>query len=109
MAPHSAPLRIARRWVTLLRLFLVASALILAAGAVLLTARLTRTLRAQAIAGEVDSATLFANAVLSPSIVRGDRLSSTTPRLVRVGRTIRVPVNVRSLNAWTLDGTLALT
>ena len=109
MAPRIAPWRIAGRSVTLLRLFLVASAAILAVGALVLSARLTGTLRQQAVNSEVESATFVANAALSPSIVRGDHLSAVTPTLLRTDRAIRLPVDVRSLNAWTRNGTLIFT
>jgi putative nucleotidyltransferase with HDIG domain len=97
------------RSLTLLRLFVGASALILALGAIVLTHQLTASVRAQAIRDEIDSATVLADAVLSPAVVRGDRLAATTPNALRLGRSIKLPPEVRSLNAWSRDGTLLFT
>ena len=97
------------RRVTLLGIFLAASVVILATGAYILADRLTATLRQQAIDSEVASAGLFASAVVSPTLVHGDRLVSVTGALARGGRAIRVPEGVRSLNAWSRDGTLVFT
>ncbi|MEP6892372.1 MAG: HD domain-containing phosphohydrolase, partial [Gaiellaceae bacterium] len=94
---------------TLLRVFLVASALILTAGAFVLADRLTVTVRQQAIDSEVTSADVFASAVLSPTVVRGDRLVTRASVVVRLGRNIKVPPGVRSLNAWSRNGTLIFT
>ncbi len=96
------------RSVTLLRLFLVASGVILATGAFILTNLLTTTLRKQALESEVESASLLASAVLAPTVVRGNGVVAT-PAAVRIAQTIRVPINVRSLNAWSRDGTLIFT
>jgi hypothetical protein len=74
MAPRAALLRVAGRSLTLLRLFLVASALILAVGAFALTQRLGGAVRSQAIQDEIDSATVFASAVLALSVVHGDKI-----------------------------------
>jgi HD-GYP domain-containing protein (c-di-GMP phosphodiesterase class II) len=99
----------ASRSLTLLRLFLVASAAILAAGAFILTNLLTTTLRNQAIDSEVNAAGVYASAVLAPVVVRGNRLVAATPAARAIARSSRVPANVRSLNAWTPDGTLVFT
>ena len=97
------------RSLTLLRLFLIASAVILTAGAFVLVDRLTVKVRQQAIDSEVTSADIFASAVLSPTVVRGDRLVTRSSVVVRVGRDIKVPPSVRSLNAWSRNGTLVFT
>jgi putative nucleotidyltransferase with HDIG domain len=99
----------AARTMTLLRIFLVAAAVILAVGALVLTHRLTATLRDQALDGEVSSASLFASAVLSPAIVQGNRLVPASAQALRLASATRVPANVRSLNAWKPDGTLVFT
>ena len=100
--------RLGRR-LTLLGIFLAASAVILAVGAYVLADRLTTTLRLQAIDGEVSSANLFAGAVVSPLLVRGDRLVPAGGGAAGVVRSIRVPEGVRSLNAWSRDGRLVYT
>jgi len=97
------------RRVTLLGLFLGASAVILAAGAFVLADRLTSTVRQQAIDGEVASANIFVSAVVSPMLVRGDRLLVASGAGLGAGRAIRVPESVRSLNAWSRDGRLVFT
>ena len=95
------------RSLTLLRLFLLASAAILAVGAIVLTERLTGAVREQAIQDEVDSATVFAGSVLGPAIVRDDKLVLDGATVQELERTVRLPAEVRSVKVWRPDGTLA--
>jgi putative nucleotidyltransferase with HDIG domain len=78
MKPVAAPGRslrtAAERSLTLLRLFLGASALILAIGAVVLSTVLTRALTSQAVADHRDSLRQYVDGVLRPSLVRGNSL-----------------------------------
>lgn len=99
----------AGRSLTLLRVFMLTSALILAAGAFVLVDRLTVTLRQQAIDGEVSSAAIFASTVLSPALVHGDRLDAASNAVSRLDRPLTIPAGVRSLNAWSHNGTLVFT
>ena len=106
MTSHFAPLRIAGRSLTLLRLFLVASALILAVGAFVLTQRLSGAVRSQAIQDEIDNATVFANAVLAPSVVRGDKLVLDHGTRIRLEQSVQRATGMRSVKLWQADGTL---
>ena len=107
MASHAAPLRIAGRSLTLLRLFLVASALILAVGAIVLTQRLGGAVRSQAVQDEIDSATIFASSVLAPSVVRGDKIVVDAGTRRQLERTVRSATGMRSVKLWQPNGTLA--
>ena len=109
MASYRSTIDGLARRVTLLGLFLVASAVILAAGAFVLADRLTTTVRQQAIDGEVQSANVFVSAVVSPLLVRGDRLVRAGGGAAGVAPAIRVPTSVRSLNAWSRNGMLVFT
>ena len=105
--PYLAPLQIAGRSLTLLRLFLVASALILAVGAFALTQRLSGAVRSQAVQDEIDNATTFAGAVLSPSLVHGSRLVVDRGTRLRLEQSVRSAIGMRSVKLWQPDGTLA--
>ena len=80
------------RRVSLLGVFVAASAIILAAGAFVLVERLSATVRQQAIDSEVASANVFASAVISPLLVHGDRLVVATAGAGRSGRATRSPL-----------------
>ena len=60
----------------MLRTFLIASAVILAAGAFALSSALSSDLRQAALDDETLDVAAYADAVLTPSVVRGRRLSS---------------------------------
>jgi len=97
------------RSLTLLRLFLVASAAILAVGAIVLTERLTGAVRDQAIQDEVDSATVYANSVLSPVLVKNNRLALDPAVLSQLEHSLRTPAEIRSIKVWRPDGRIAFT
>jgi HD-GYP domain-containing protein (c-di-GMP phosphodiesterase class II) len=107
MASRPALLRVAGRSLTLLRLFLVASALILAVGALALTQRLGGAVRSQAIQDEIDSATVFASAVLAPSVVHGDKIVIDAATRTQLEQSVRSATGMRSVKLWQPDGTLA--
>jgi putative nucleotidyltransferase with HDIG domain len=94
------------RSVTLLRAFLLVSAAILAAGAVLLSSTLSSDLRSAALDDAARDYSAYADAVLAPSIVRGDRVVVTPRALSRLGRSVRVPSDLRGVNVYTRDGGL---
>ena len=85
------------RSLTLLRTFLLASAVILAAGAVALSSRLSGDLREAALADSARDVSAYADAVLAPSLVRDD-----------LGRSVRLPPDVHGLNVYGRDGRLVL-
>jgi HD-GYP domain-containing protein (c-di-GMP phosphodiesterase class II) len=99
----------ADRHVTLLRVFLVASAVILVAGGLFLGSVLTGTLRAQALGMERTSLSQYVDGVLGPVLLRRDRVV-TTRRLSRtIARALHRQPDVVSVKVWRADGTLAWT
>ncbi|HLG07787.1 MAG TPA: HD-GYP domain-containing protein [Gaiellaceae bacterium] len=94
------------RSLTLLRTFLIASAAILAVGAVSLSSTLSSDLRDSALQDNAHDLTAYANAVLAPNLVRGDRVVLTPAARRRLTRTVRLPEDVRGLNAYSREGRL---
>jgi hypothetical protein len=82
------------RSLTLLRTFLVASAAILVAGAVALSSTLTNGLREAALEDNARDMGLYVDAVLSPTVVRDNKLSVRSHALARLARTTRQPQDV---------------
>jgi putative nucleotidyltransferase with HDIG domain len=91
----------------MLRAFLIASAAILAAGAVALSSTLSDDLRAAALADNELDVAAYADAVLAPAVVRGDEIVVSRTALRRLERTIRLPNDVRALSVYAHDGRLA--
>ena len=94
------------RSLTLLRTFLIASAAVLAIGAVALSSTLSSDLRAAALEDSAGDVAEYADAVLAPSLVRGDRVVATPAALDSLGRTVRVPPDFRGVNVYRRDGRL---
>ncbi len=94
------------RSLTLLRTFLIASAAILAVGAVALSSTLSSNLRASALEDNAHDVGAYVDAVLAPNFVRGERVV-VTPRVIsRPTRAVRLPDDVRGLNIYSRDGRL---
>jgi putative nucleotidyltransferase with HDIG domain len=97
------------RSLTLLRVFLGASAVILAIGAVVLSTVLTRALDGQAIADHRDSLTLYVDGVLRPALVRDHRVR-VDPEVSSVLRgELRRDPDLVTVKVWRPDGVLAWT
>jgi putative nucleotidyltransferase with HDIG domain len=98
-----------RRSLTLLRVFLVASAVILVAGALALSWVLTTTLRRQSLADQRTSLTQYVDGVLRPQLVRADRLhvSSTLPHAAAAQ--LRRQPDLKTIKVWRPDGLLVWT
>jgi len=94
------------RPLTLLRVFLVASALILVLGAVGLSSRLSGELRAATLEDTAGDTAAYADAVLAPSLVRGNAVVASRGALRRLVRTLRLPDDVRGLNVYSRNGRL---
>ena len=62
---------------TLLRVFLIASAVILVAGAVALGGMLTRAIDRQAVDDERSGIVQYVGSVVTPGLVRGNRIEMT--------------------------------
>jgi len=100
--------RIARS-VTLLRVFVVASALILAVGATVLGSVLTRALRGQALDDAKTSLTQYTNGVLGPRLVAGNEVKVGPEVTALVERELAARPDILSVKVWRADGVLAWT
>jgi putative nucleotidyltransferase with HDIG domain len=93
------------RSLTLLRTFLIASAAILAVGAVALSSTLSADLHAAALEDNARDMNRFADAVLAPALVRGNRVVMS-PSAARRLATFRSPAEFRGVNVYSRDGRL---
>jgi putative nucleotidyltransferase with HDIG domain len=96
------------RSLTLLRAFVFASALLLAAAAVTLGLVLTHALRQQAIDDAQVSLTEYTNGLLHREIVHGGQISVTHKAKVLVQTSLQAR-DILSVKVWRPDGTLAWT
>src|SRR4051812_4714973 len=97
------------RSVTLLRVFLLASAAIIAAGGILLSSILTHAVSDQAVADSRSSVSQYVDGVLRGTLVRGGQVQvskNTSARLTEELRRNRALVTVK---VWRPDGVLAWT
>lgn len=92
---------------TLMRLFVAASAVILVAAAFVLASALTRTLRSQALDEEQTSLTQYVDGVLSPVVVHDDRVVTTRWLSKTIAQVLGKQRDVVSVKVWRADGTLA--
>jgi putative nucleotidyltransferase with HDIG domain len=98
-----------QRSVTLLRLFLLASAGILLIGAIVLASVLTSSLRRQALDDTSRHLSEYVDGVLRPQLVRGDKIH-VSPRLpLRVKAQLRRQPDILSVKVWRPDGLLVWT
>jgi putative nucleotidyltransferase with HDIG domain len=97
------------RSVTLLRVFLLASAVILISGGLLLGSVLTAALRGQAVDDKQASMTQYVDGVLRPELVRGDKvhISPHLPRQIK--EQLRRQPDIVSVKVWRPDGVLVWT
>jgi putative nucleotidyltransferase with HDIG domain len=97
------------RSVTLLHVFLVASAGILFIGATMLGWLLTTSLQRQALDDASTSLTQYVDGVLRPQLVRGDKIR-ISPRLsLQLKAQLRRQPDLLSVKVWRPDGTLVWT
>src|SRR6266545_3342267 len=97
------------RSVTLLRVFLLASAVILISGAVALGAVLTAALRGQALDDTRTRVTEYVDGVLRPQVVQGDRIH-VSPHLPRqIDEQLQRQPDIVSVKVWRPDGVLVWT
>jgi hypothetical protein len=90
------------RSLTLLRTFLIASAAILAVGAVALSSTLSGDLREAALDDSALDVSAYTDAVVAPAVIRGNDVVDTKGAL----RRLRLPNDVRGLNVYARDGRL---
>ena len=103
-----------RRWalkrsVTLLHVFLLASAAILLAGGIVLSVVLTSTLRSQAIASQRTSLTRYVDGVLRPALVHGGTVVVGRANTNVLLRSLQYEPDIVTVKVWRPDGVLAWT
>jgi putative nucleotidyltransferase with HDIG domain len=109
-AAHGPSLKAAtERSLTLLRLFLVASGAIIAAGGLVLSSVLTRTLSDQALADSRASVSQYVDGVLRPALVHGDALQVGPHVSARLEGELRHNRGLVTVKVWRADGVLAWT
>ncbi len=97
------------RSITLMRVFLVASAVILLSGAVIVTWMLTSTLRQQAMSDAQRSLAQYVDGVLRHELVRGDQLVVAPGVSADLDRRIRRQSELVTVKVWRADGVLIWT
>jgi putative nucleotidyltransferase with HDIG domain len=95
------------RSLTLLRTFLIASAAILAAGAVALSSALTGDLRRAALGDTALDVGAYTDAVLATALVRKNRLTATPAARRQLDRIVRRPTDMLGVNVYAREGRLA--
>ncbi|MGH3110293.1 MAG: HD-GYP domain-containing protein, partial [Gaiellaceae bacterium] len=93
------------RSVNLLWTFVVASGAILAAGAIILSSLLGQTFREQVLADSAREGALFADSVLTPTLVRGDRVVLSGRARRRLVRAVK-DTELTSIAVWSRRGKL---
>jgi putative nucleotidyltransferase with HDIG domain len=94
---------------TLLRVFLIASAAILGLAAVVLSGVLTSAVRHQAIADREQSLTEFVAAIVRPSLLHGNRIVVGPKATWEMESTIAQDPEIVTVKVWRRDGVLAWT
>jgi putative nucleotidyltransferase with HDIG domain len=97
------------RSVTLLRVFLLASALILISGGVSLGSVLTSALRQQALDDKQASLTQYVDGVLRPELVQGDQIHVSPHLSKQIREQLRRETDIVSVKVWRPDGVLVWT
>jgi len=101
--------RALERSVTLLHVFLAASAAILIVAGIVLTWMLTQTVRNQAIASQRVGLTRYVDGVLRPALVRGGRVVVKPANTAPILRSLQLEPDVVTVKVWRADGVLAWT
>jgi putative nucleotidyltransferase with HDIG domain len=97
------------RSVTLLHVFLLASAAILVVGAVTLGGILTRAIDRQALADQRVGIAQYVGSVVTPELVRGNRIAVTPAATATLERGMHIRGDLLSLKVWRKDGLLMWT
>jgi len=103
------PRRALGRSITLMRVFLASSAVILVVGGVALSWVLSRTLERQALVDARTSLTQYVGGVLSPQLLDGGRLRVSGSLPGTVASQLRQQPELRVVKVWRADGVLAWT
>jgi HD-GYP domain-containing protein (c-di-GMP phosphodiesterase class II) len=97
------------RSITLLRVFVVASALLLAVGALVLGSTVTKTLRRQAVDDAKLGVTQYADSVVGRYVVHDGRVEVPREAQEILRRDVAARKDILSIKVWKHDGTLAWT
>ena len=97
------------RSVTLLRVFLLASAVIIAVGGFVLGSSLTRAVSDQAVADSRASVSQYVDGVLRGELVRGGKVQVTRNASARLEDELRHNRSLVTVKVWRPDGVLAWT
>jgi putative nucleotidyltransferase with HDIG domain len=97
------------RSTTLLRLFVVLSALILGAGGLVLGSLVASAIRGQAVDDREGALAAYVNGVLRQDLVEGDRLAQPRPPSEEVVSQLHNRDDILSVKVWRPDGVLAWT
>ena len=108
VARRALPALVARS-LTLLRAFLLLSAFILAAGAVVLGTVLTAALRDQAVDDAESSLAQYTDAVVGPHLVEGGEIVVDEQAAAVIAGDLERRPNIVNVKVWDADGTLAWT
>ena len=92
------------RSLNLLWTFVLASAALLAASAFILSSLLAGSFREQVLDDSAREVGLYANSVLAPTVVRGNRLVADAGDLARLARTVRTPDDFTGVAVWSRKG-----
>src|SRR5919106_3712283 len=93
------------RSLTLLWTFVLASGAILAAGALVLSSLLGQSFREQVLDDNAREGSLFSNAVLTPTLVRRNRIVMTPGARRRLARAVR-ETEFTGISVWSRSGKL---
>ena len=94
------------RPLTLLRAFLVVSAVILAVGAVALSSRLSSDLHAAVLEDSGRDVSAYLDAAVTPAVVHGGQVALTPAQRRRLGHSLRLPDDMKGLNVYARTGRL---
>lgn len=114
MSPMQGMRRLRRRRelersLTLLRVFLLASAVICAAAAVALGWMLSHSLTAEALDAEQTALARYVDGVVGPTLVQGDKVVVSPRDRGRFTSSVRRRTDILSVKVWRADGVLAWT
>jgi putative nucleotidyltransferase with HDIG domain len=109
---QAKPLRRGRdlqRSLTLLRVFLLTSALICAGAGVLLGSVLSRSLKSEALNAEQTALARYVDGVVHPLLVRGGRVRIPRQQNEQLARSVQRQQDIATVKVWRKDGVLAWT
>ncbi len=106
MAPRAYRSAGLARSLALLWTCLLATAAILAVGAVVLSSVLSGTVRAQALDDNAHHVALYTDTVLAPALVRRNRVAITRRAVQRLHATVRARGDLTGISVWSRSGKL---